>query len=93
MGAAVNKQYLCLADRPILAHTLALFEHHPAIDRIYVLSPADEIDYCRAEVVARYGFAKVRDIVPGGVERQDSVRNGLLACSAAAARNGRDSRY
>lgn len=84
MGAAVNKQYLCLANRPILAHTLALFEHHPAIGQIYVISPAEEIDYCRTEVVRRYDFTKVRDIVPGGVERQDSVRNGLLACSAAA---------
>jgi 2-C-methyl-D-erythritol 4-phosphate cytidylyltransferase len=83
MGASVNKQYLSLADRPILAHTLALFDHHPAIDRIYVISPEEEIDYCRAEIVARYGFAKVRDVVPGGRERQDSVRNGLLACAAA----------
>jgi len=84
MGAAVNKQYLSLADRPILAHTLALFDHHPAIDRIYVISPAEEVDYCRSEVVARYAFTKVRDVVPGGSERQDSVRNGLLACGAAS---------
>lgn len=83
MGGAVNKQYLSLADRPILAHTLALFDHHPKIDRIYVISPREEIDYCRAEIVDRFGFSKVWNVVPGGSERQESVRNGLRACAAA----------
>jgi 2-C-methyl-D-erythritol 4-phosphate cytidylyltransferase len=36
-------------------------------------------------VVARYGFAKVAEVVAGGAERQDSVRHGLLACAAAEA--------
>ncbi|BCA78307.1 2-C-methyl-D-erythritol 4-phosphate cytidylyltransferase [Desulfuromonas sp. AOP6] len=82
MGAAVNKQYLHLAGRPILAHTLACFDHHPLVDAIYVISPSDEIEFCREEVVRRYGFAKVREIVAGGAQRQDSVRHGLLACDA-----------
>ena len=81
MGAAVNKQYLTLADRPILAHTLAIFDCHPLIDRIHIISPAAEIDFCRAEVVERYAFGKVRGIVAGGAERQDSVANGLAAAA------------
>lgn len=82
MGARSNKQYLLLGEKPILAHTLALFDSHPLVDRIYVLSPADEIDYCRCEVVERYGFTKVAGVVAGGAERQDSVANGLAACGA-----------
>lgn len=82
MGAAVNKQYLLLADRPVLAHTLALFDRHPIVDHIFIVSPQEEIDYCRTEVVERYGFGKVRNLVPGGAERQDSVYNGLAACGA-----------
>ena len=39
MGADVNKQYLSLAGRPILAHTLSLFDRHPAVNRIVVISP------------------------------------------------------
>lgn len=77
MGASINKQYLQLAGRPILAHTLALFEHSPQIDRIVVISPPEEIDYCRREVVTAFGFRKVEAVIAGGVERQDSVRNGL----------------
>ena len=83
MGAAINKQYLTLADRPILAHTLAIFEGHPLVDSIFVVSPAAEIPFCRAEVVERYGFSKVREIVPGGEERQDSVARGLAAAAPA----------
>jgi 2-C-methyl-D-erythritol 4-phosphate cytidylyltransferase len=83
MQAGVNKQYLLLAGRPILAHTLALFATHPRIDRICIVVPAEEIDYCRAEIVALYGRDKVSAIIAGGHTRQDSVGNGLLACGAA----------
>lgn len=83
MRAAVNKQYLTLADRPILAHTLKLFDTHPAVDRIHVISPAAEIDQCRSKVVERFSFTKTCSIIAGGAERQDSVRNGLLGCGAA----------
>jgi len=82
MGAAVNKQYLSLAGRPILAHTLERFENHPLIDDIYVISPQAEREYCLNHVVNEYGFTKVRQVVAGGAQRQDSVRNGLAACSA-----------
>ena len=83
MQAGVNKQYLFLAGRPILAHTLALFAAHPRIDRICIVVPAEEIDYCRAEIVALYGLGKVCTLIAGGPTRQDSVGNGLLGCGAA----------
>jgi 2-C-methyl-D-erythritol 4-phosphate cytidylyltransferase len=84
MGTAINKQYLTLADRPILAHTLHLFDGHPDVDCIHLISPLAEIDYCRRQVVERYAFTKIRSIIAGGAERQDSVRNGLQNCGAAA---------
>lgn len=79
MGASIHKQYLDLAGRPILAHTLALFERHPAIHSIFPILPADEISYCQTEVIDRFRFSKVRRLVAGGPERQDSVLNGLRA--------------
>jgi len=82
MRAGVNKQYLELAGQPVLVHTLRLFEQHPAVAEIWVIAPASEVEYCRSEIVTRYDFAKVRGVVSGGAERQDSVRNGLLACQA-----------
>jgi 2-C-methyl-D-erythritol 4-phosphate cytidylyltransferase len=84
MGAAINKQYLLLAGKPILAHTLELLQRAAFIDEIYPVVPLEEIDYCRAEVVEKYGIDKVRQIVAGGAERQNSVLNGLRAMEAAA---------
>ena len=84
MGGGTSKQYLTLAGLPILAHTLALFQGHPTVDSIVLIAPADEIAFCREEIVEPFGFDKVAGIVAGGRERQDSVRNGLRACGAAA---------
>lgn len=85
MGATVNKQYLQLGGLPILAHTLAVFQQCPQISGICLVSPADEIAFCRDQVVAAHGFTKVIDIVPGGRERQNSVMNGLKALKRYAA--------
>ncbi len=79
MGGSISKQYLELAGKPILAHTLTLFENHPLIENIYLISPPDDISYCQQQIIDRYGFSKVRRIVAGGAERQDSVQNGLDA--------------
>ncbi|OGU05419.1 MAG: 2-C-methyl-D-erythritol 4-phosphate cytidylyltransferase [Geobacteraceae bacterium GWC2_58_44] len=79
MGAGSNKQYLLLDGVPILAHTLRLFEQAPFIAGIYLITPEQEIPFCRSEVVERYGFSKVRGVVAGGAERQYSVLNGLNA--------------
>jgi 2-C-methyl-D-erythritol 4-phosphate cytidylyltransferase len=83
MAAGINKQYLLLNDKPIVAHTLSIFEDAPFVDDIYLIIPEEEILYCREHVVERYGFAKVRSIVPGGAERQHSVLNGLRAVENA----------
>lgn len=82
MGAAINKQYLLLEEKPILAHTLELFQRADFIDEIFVVVPAEEREYCRIHVVEKYGIEKVRQIIAGGAERQNSVLNALraLAC-------------
>ena len=79
MGGSVSKQYLELIGKPILAHTLALFENHPLIDNIYLIVPPNDLSYCQQQIVDRYGFNEVRRIVAGGDKRQDSVKNGLDA--------------
>ncbi|TLM67641.1 MAG: 2-C-methyl-D-erythritol 4-phosphate cytidylyltransferase [Deltaproteobacteria bacterium] len=83
MGAAGNKQYLELGDRPILAHTLARLAALECVDALHVIVPEAERGYCREDVVARFGLTGITSIVAGGAERQDSVRNGLEACGAA----------
>ncbi len=84
MGASINKQYLLLAGKPILAHTLEIFQQAEFIDEIYPVVPGEEIEYCRTNVVERYGMDKVRRIIAGGAERQNSVLNALRAIPAEA---------
>lgn len=85
MGASINKQYLLLDGLPILAHTLSVFEQSPLIAGICLVTPSDEIPFCREHVVEANGFKKVIALVPGGKERQHSVMNGLNALQGHAA--------
>lgn len=82
MGAPINKQYLLLADKPILAHTLELLQQAEFIDEIYPVVPQEEIDFCRVHIVEKYGINKVKKIVAGGAERQHSVLNALRVIPA-----------
>ncbi len=84
VGASVKKQYLALGERPLLAVTLARLADQPHITAIHIIAPQAELDYCRSEVVERHALKKIAGVVSGGAERQDSVRNGLLACAAEA---------
>ncbi len=79
MGAATSKQYLQLLGKPLLAHTIALFDQHPLVEAIYPIVLADDREYCQREILDRYQFKCVRRLIAGGKERQDSVRNGLAA--------------
>ncbi len=76
-----KKNYLPLSGVPVLAHTLTPFNKSPLVKEIILVVPDGDIDFCRKEIVEKYGFNKVTGIVPGGAERQDSVINGLDAVS------------
>lgn len=79
MGSGQAKQYLRLHGRPILAHTLQVFQESRSIDEIILVVPEADIKRVRREIVTGYGFSKISLVLPGGRERQDSVRNGLEA--------------
>jgi 2-C-methyl-D-erythritol 4-phosphate cytidylyltransferase len=74
------KQFLMLKDKPILAHTLGKFERCELVDEIILAVPEDYLAYCSQAIVDKYGFKKVRKVICGGKERQDSVYSGLKAC-------------
>ncbi len=74
------KQFLTVAGRPIIGHTLAVFADHPQIEGIYIACVAEWIDWL-AEYVTQAGFAKVRAIVAGGELAQHSIRHALDAAA------------
>ena len=82
MGADRPKQFMELAGKPVLYYSLKAFEASNA-DRIILVTGQESIDYCRKEIVEKYGFQKVSDIVAGGRERFDSVYKGILVAEGS----------
>ena len=92
MGTETPKQFLEIAGKPMIWHTIKAFEESDA-DELVLVAPEGGTEYCRKEIVEKYGFRKVRHIVEGGAERYDSVYAGLLAlrdsgCSLVAVQDG-----
>lgn len=73
-----NKQFLLLNDKPLLIHTLEKWEQADAVDVLTVVVADGEIERVQA-LIDTYDLRKVKRIVVGGQERQDTVYNGLVA--------------
>jgi len=87
MQSDVPKQYMELLGRPLLYYSLKAFEESD-VDSVVLVTAAGEEDYCRSELVERFGFTKVIGIVAGGAERYASVWNGLKCLKAQTEENG-----
>ncbi|MBU0502653.1 MAG: 2-C-methyl-D-erythritol 4-phosphate cytidylyltransferase [bacterium] len=68
------KQFLEVGGVPILKRTISVFEESKVVDQIIVVVNEEDI-----ERVKDFGFRKVLAVVAAGLERQDSVANGLKA--------------
>ncbi len=78
MNSSVPKQFLMIKDRPVLYYSLKAFEDS-FIDSVILVTTQEDMEYCKKEIVDKYGFAKVEKIVEGGKERYHSVLNGIKA--------------
>jgi 2-C-methyl-D-erythritol 4-phosphate cytidylyltransferase len=75
--SAVPKQFLKLAGKTVLEHTLDTFERHPRIDEIVIVGSADHL--LIEQIVTQAGYRKVSKIVAGGDTRQKSSASGVAA--------------
>ena len=82
MQSKVPKQYLPILEKPVLFYSLQAFEQS-IVDEIVLVTGKEEQEYCKKEIVEKYGFQKVVHIVEGGAERYHSVYQGLLAVKDA----------
>lgn len=83
MGTEISKQFLPLCGKEILAHTVEKFEKAEKIRDIILVTGEDSLQDVQ-DMTQEYGWEKIRSIVAGGKERQDSVWNGLQEVSADA---------
>ena len=76
MHQDIPKQFITVNERPVIVYTLEAFENHPAIDAIAVvcIQGWEQVLWAYAK---QFNITKLKYIVPGGKNGQDSIRNGV----------------
>ena len=72
MGSGIPKQFLEINGKPVIIHTLQLFQYHDEIDKIYISVLEDYIGYMK-ELADEYRLNKTAAIIAGGETAQDSI--------------------
>jgi 2-C-methyl-D-erythritol 4-phosphate cytidylyltransferase len=78
MGHDVPKQFMEIGGKPILVHTLQKFDSIDDVAHIILVVPQDHLNFTK-NIIAEWEIQKVSQVIAGGKERQDSVKNGLKA--------------
>ena len=81
MNSDVKKQYMLIHEKPVIYYSLKTFQES-FVDEIVLVVSQGDIEYCKKEIVEKYGFSKVKYIVEGGRERYHSVAAGLKCLSS-----------
>lgn len=81
------KQFLLVHGKPIIVHTIEIFEQHPQIDGIVVACIKEWIPYME-EMRYRFRLDKISKIIPGGDTGQLSIYQGLKAAEDVYGREG-----
>ena len=76
MNLDINKQYIKLDEKEMIAHTIDVFYSNENIDEIIVCIREEEEYFFEHEILDKYDFRDIK-IAYGGKERQDSIYNGL----------------
>ena len=76
MHQDIPKQFLNVYDKPVIVYTMEAFQRHPQIDAIEIVCLEGWHEVLRA-YAKQFGISKLENIVNGGPNGQDSIRNGL----------------
>lgn len=76
MGQDIPKQFINVYDKPVIVYTMEAFQRHPSIDAIEVVCLEGWHDVLKA-YAKQFGISKLENVVSGGINGQDSIRNGL----------------
>jgi 2-C-methyl-D-erythritol 4-phosphate cytidylyltransferase len=81
MGGDIPKQFMIISQLPILMHTIKRFYDYDKQVQIIVTLPEEWVNYWK-ELVQTYEFQIPLQVVSGGVERYDSIKNALQHCTS-----------
>jgi len=77
-GSETPKQFALLGDKPLLFHSIEIFQSLPELDEIWLVLPKESVTrFERRFDLSPY--TKIAGFGPGGKRRQDSVLAGLMA--------------
>ncbi len=76
LGAVVPKQFLTLAGKSVLEHSVDTFHNHPLIDEMVIVCASDWIDKV-CQIAREKNWSKVRHVIAGGAERYLSSLNAM----------------
>jgi len=79
VGGSLPKQFIEIKKKPLLVYTVENFEKCELIDEIMLVVPEEYVGLCSYQIVDVFNFRKIRKIISGGKERQDSVYKALLS--------------
>jgi len=79
MESDLPKQFILLAGKPILMHTIEAFDQCN-VSNIIVVLPPNQIAFWK-ELCTQFSFNLPHEIVAGGASRFESVQNGLVLCN------------
>jgi len=82
MQSETRKQYIEIGKKPILAHTINNFNVTDQVDEIVLTVPLEDIEFVKSNIIGRYNFHKVKNVIAGGSQRQDSVLGALRLIEA-----------
>jgi 2-C-methyl-D-erythritol 4-phosphate cytidylyltransferase len=77
VGTKTNKQFLKLKGIPTSIYTMRKIADSPLINEIIPVIRPDEISMFKNKILKEFPVKKIKKIVPGGIERQDSVYNAI----------------
>lgn len=76
MGQDIPKQFINVYDKPVIVYTMEAFQKHPQIDEIEIVC-LDDWQGALLAYARQFGISKLENVVSGGKNGQDSIRNGL----------------
>ncbi len=79
LSSRVDKPHVLLAGKPMVRHSLETFESCACVDDVVLVVHPRHIRDCRKVYAGRTSLSKIRVVVRGGNNRQESVRRGLEA--------------
>jgi len=74
------KQFIDIYGKPIIVYTLEAFDNHPEIDYIGAVCLDEWMDDLKI-LLRKYEINKVKWLIKGGMSRQESVYNAIMAIS------------